>query len=199
MKFTLIVGVLTSFLLFVFSDQISISVFHNNELGYVLKILAVALPFWALHNLGGLITQGYKKPKYYVYIENISMPIIQLLIFVILSIMGYKLFGALLGFTISAVFASIAYIYIFWVKLDRNVNKIVEIKHKKSVRKEIINISYPLFLAGFTLLFMQYADKIILGIQNNNRCWYLYCSFNYCKYSYIYICGFLLQFKTHIS
>ncbi len=164
LKFTLIVGVLAGILLFIFSDQISLNVFHNSELGYVLKILAIALPFWALHLLGSLITQGYKKPNYYVYIENISMPILQLLIFIILSIIGYRLFGALLGFTISAVFASIAYILIFRVKLDKKVGKNIGIEHKKSIRKEILTLSYPLFLAGFTLLFMQYADKIILGI-----------------------------------
>ncbi len=162
--FTLVVGVFSAILLFMFSNQIALRVFHDSEFGYVLKILAIALPFWALHNLGGLLTQGYKKPNYYVYIENVSMPIILLSIFVILSILGYTLLGALLGFTISAVFASLAYIYIFRVKLDKKVDKNIEIESKKSIRKEILILSYPLFLAGFTLLFMQYADKIILGI-----------------------------------
>lgn len=163
LKFTLILGIGFALLLFIFSDQIAINIFNNEEFKYVLKLLAIALPFWALHNTGGFLTQGFKKPKYYVLIENISMPILQLSIFVILSIFGYKLFGALIGFTISAIFASISYIYIFRLKFGKlvNNNRIGDIKN---VQREILTISYPLFLAGFTLLFMQYADKILIGI-----------------------------------
>lgn len=163
LKFTLIVGVLVGVLLFIFSDAIAVNVFHSNEFGYVLKILAIIIPFWTLHNTAGSLTQGFKKPEYYVYIENISMSILQVSIFVILSILGYKLFGALIGFAISVIFASIVYIHIFRVKFSKKlVNNII--KNKNKVRKEILTLSYPLFLAGFTLLFMQYADKILLGI-----------------------------------
>lgn len=168
LKFTFIVGLLVSVLLFVFSNQIALNIFHTNELESVLKLLAIALPFWALHNTAGSLTQGFKKPKYYVYIENISMVILQLLIFVTLSFLGYKLFGALVGFTISSIFASIAYIYVFRVKFGKNFEKQdYKIHNKRKVQKEILILSYPLFLAGSTFLFMQYADKILLGIYTN--------------------------------
>lgn len=166
LKFTFVVGFLVSFLLFIFSDQIALTLFHNKEFGFILKLLSIAITFWALHNTAGSLTQGFKKPKYYVYIENISMPILQLSIFLILSILGYELMGALIGFIVSAIFAAIAYIYIFKVKFSKKISKIhsFELEEKKKVQKDILTLSYPLFLAGFTFLFMQYADKIILGM-----------------------------------
>ena len=39
---------------------------------------------------------------------------------------------------------------------------------KNKISHELIKLSLPLFLAGFTYLFMQYPDKIILGIFTNS-------------------------------
>jgi O-antigen/teichoic acid export membrane protein len=171
LKFTLIIGIIVSIFLFIFSDYIAIKFFNNPELGLVIKGFSIALTFWALHNTIGSLTQAFKTPKYYVYIENISIPIIQLSIFISLSLIGYKLFGAITGFIISSIFAAISYIYIMRSKYHKSLehpnNKNSNINSNEAIR-DLIKLSYPLFLAGFTLLFMQYPDKIILGVFTNS-------------------------------
>ena len=166
LKFCLIVGVLVSIVLFILSDAIAIKVFHNSELELVIKVLCIALPFWALHNTSAGFIQAFKKPEYYAYIENISMKALQISIFVISILLGYRLFGALFAFICAAIFASIAYIYILYSKLYPSLNiSIFNPKQKKGpVEKELVSLSWPLFLSGFVFLFMGYTDRILLGI-----------------------------------
>ena len=103
------------------------------------------------------------------YIENIGMKIVQVITFLILFFLGFRLFGALVAFICAAIFASISYIYVFYTRLSPfSNNSVFKSKQKNTyVRKELILLSWPLFLAGFTFLFMGYTDKILIGIYLN--------------------------------
>lgn len=168
LKFCLIVGVLVSITLFILSGDIATKVFHNTDLEVVIKILCIALPFWAFHNTSAGFIQAFKKPEYHAYIENIGMKVLQLSVFLILILLGYRLFGALIAYICAAIFASIAYIYILYSKLYPSLNIPVfnpeQRKEHVDVEKELVSLSWPLFLAGFTFLFMGYTDRILLGI-----------------------------------
>lgn len=166
LKFCLIVGVLVSIALFILSGEIATKVFHDADLEVVIKVLCIALPFWAFHNTSGSLMQAFKKPEYHSYIENIGMKALQISIFVISILFGYRLFGALFAYICAAVFASVAYIYIVYSKLYPSLNiSIFNPEQKKEhVEKELFSLSWPLFLAGFTFLFMGYTDRILLGI-----------------------------------
>lgn len=164
-KLTIIIGILVSLPLFFLSDYISIVLFHDMNLSIVIKAVAITLTFWSLHNTTGALMQAFKKPEYYVYIENICFPIIQVIIFLLIYYLGFGLMGAILGVMASSVFSSLAYVYLFKTKLCKSKSFIGKRKKlNKKIRKELISISYPLFLAGFTYLFMQYTDKIIIGL-----------------------------------
>ncbi|MGB9937073.1 MAG: flippase [Methanobacterium sp.] len=172
LKFTSIVGIIVSIFLFIFADFIALNIFNNIELSYALKLLSIALTFYALYNYTlGFIIQAFKAPKYYVYITNLLMPITQLSIFILLSLLGYKLFGAIMGFVLASIVASLSYIYIIhskFYKPIKNSYNVTESTKKNVVINELIKLSFPLFLTGFTLLFMQYPDKLILGIFTNS-------------------------------
>ena len=166
LRIPLLIGTLIACIFFIFSDQIAVNIFHNLKFGLVIKIFSIALPFWALHTLSGSLMQSFKKPKFYVCIENILMPVTQLLTFIIIYFVGYALFGAIIGFILSASFASIAYLYIYRTKLRSLFQETTSSDNinKTTIHKDLFSISLPLFLAGFTFLFMQYTDKILLGI-----------------------------------
>jgi O-antigen/teichoic acid export membrane protein len=164
LKFGIVVSILVSSILFILSDEIAIRIFDTPELGIVLKILCFALPFWALRANLGMMMQAFKKPEYYSSIENILMKVVQISIFLIAIFLGYKLFGALFAFIAAVVTAVIAYCYVLFKKLYPSIKKPTsKTKRKISVRKELVALSWPLFLAGFTK-YMMYADRIILGI-----------------------------------
>jgi O-antigen/teichoic acid export membrane protein len=108
--------------------------------------------------------QAFKKPKYYSAIENIFMKVVQISIFLIAIFLGYTLFGALFAFIVATVAATIAYCFILYNKIYPSFKKpTLKTKQKVSVRRELVSLSWPLFLAGFTK-YMMYADRIILGI-----------------------------------
>lgn len=165
LSFCFIVGLIVAIFLFVFSGYIALEIFHNNNLEYVLQLLSLALIFWPLHNTAQVLMQAFKKPKYFVLVEYISMPVIQVLIFLLFILMGYMLFGAIIAFISSAIFACVAYLVIYRTKLIKYLN-FREFK-KVTVRKELLSLSWPLFLAGSSILVMGYADKILLGIFIN--------------------------------
>lgn len=164
-KLPLAISILSTLIVFLLSDQIAIILFHNVGLGIIIKIFSFSLPFWSLHNVQGGIIQAFKKPSYYVYIENILMPLILLGTFLIVTFAGFSLFGAIIGFVFSSFFAFFSYLYLIYFKIfNCKINDSVNNEEKKVIRNQLISISFPLFLSGFTFLFMQYADKILLGI-----------------------------------
>lgn len=203
MKFTIIVGIVVSVLLFLFSDIIAVKIFNNYELGLIIKAFSIALTFWALHNTIGSLTQAFKSPKYYVYIENILMPLIQISIFILLYLMGYKLFGAVIGFIISSIFGALSYIYIARNKLCRKLEYPNNNNYKintDNVEVELIKLSFPLFLAGFTFMFMQYPDKLILGAFTNPFDVGLYtAAFTLASLVLIIYSGFSFNFRPVLS
>lgn len=167
-KFTSIVGLITSILLFIFSDLIAIYIFNNEELGVIIKAFSISLTFWALHNNIGALTQAFKKPKYYVYIENLLMPLIQVSVLIVLSIIGYKLFGAVIAFILSSIITALSYIYLAYSKFIKSLKCQENHLERDKTSSELLRLSFPLFLAGFTYTFMQYPDKLILGAFTNS-------------------------------
>ena len=125
LKFTIVIGIIVSIFLFLFSDFIAIKIFNNPQLGLVIKAFSIALTFWSLHNTAGSLTQAFKTPQYYVYIENLLMPITQLTIFILLFLIGYRLFGAITGFIISAIVGALSYIYILHKKLYKSIGYLI--------------------------------------------------------------------------
>lgn len=171
LKFCLIVGVLVSGILFIFSEIIATKIFHNTELGIVIKVSSIGVVFLAFRDTAGSLMQAFRKPKCYVYVENIYMKILQLIIFLISIFLGYRLFGALIAFVCAAIFACVAYAYILYSKLypSLNISSISNHQEKEPVEKELIYLAWPLFLSGFVFLFSGYTDKILLGIYTTSE------------------------------
>ena len=160
-KFCFGVGIAVSLILFFLAPLIATNIFHDRNLEMVIKALCIAFPFSAFYVIARGVPVGFKELKYVVYNEYILMPILQISIFVITIFWGYRLFGALFAYICATIFASIFYIYITYTKFIPSLN--CQIKDK-SVKNELISLSWPLFLTGFTMLFMSYTDKLLLGV-----------------------------------
>lgn len=92
------------------------------------------------------------------------MPILQILFFVIIVLIGFSLFGAVIGFLFACIFSFFAYLYIYITRFKQSLtNDCKEEFCNRIILTELFSISLPLFLAGSTFLFTQYADRLILG------------------------------------
>lgn len=170
LKFSMIVGIFASLVLFLLSREISTKLFHNKELEVAIKILCIALPFWAFHRVSGAAILGFKKPEYYASIENIIMKIIQLAIFIFLIFLGFRLSGALFAYICATILTSVAYFYILTFKLYPlfNLSSFKHNQRKEPVGRELILLAWPLFSAGLTLFFANHTDKLLLGFYTSS-------------------------------
>jgi len=165
-RFCFGVAILLSIILFMLSNIIATKIFNNNDLEIVIKLLSIALPFTAFYRLAEGLPRGFKKAKYKVFIEDITMKVLRVSIFIILISFSYKLFGAIIAYLCAVIFASIAYLYITYYKFLPSLDtSFFKDKHRYSlVRKEVFSVAWPLSLAGFTYIFLQHTDRILLGL-----------------------------------
>jgi hypothetical protein len=68
------------------------------------------------------------------------MPLIQISTFLMLYLIGYKLFGAVTGFIISSIFGALSYIYLDYTRF----NKILINKENAQIDKNADNVELEL-------------------------------------------------------
>lgn len=162
--FSLITGILFSVLLFFFSPIIAVNIFHNENLVNVIKLLCIAFPFYIFFYVGTNISQAFKISKYKLYLNTLVLKITSIVIFIMFLIFGYKLIGAIIGYIAGMALVAIAYVYLIFKKFIPSLHCD---KREKHVKMELFSIGWPLFFAGFSYLFIEYTDKIMLGIYMN--------------------------------
>ena len=114
-----ILNILIFTTLFLFSDLISEYLLKSTTYSYILKILAISLPFFVLNTMLLSILNGQRQIKKYI-ILNISLSIVSLILVSILSV-NYGLDGALVAYVINqSVVLFITLIVVrneYWFKL----------------------------------------------------------------------------------
>ncbi|WP_373033946.1 O-antigen translocase, partial [Sulfurovum sp.] len=116
-------------LLFLFSKNIADYLFKSTEYEFVLKILAVSLPFFVLNGMLLAILNGQKQIKKYVTI-NILLSIVSLILVTILSI-SYGLDGALVAYVTNQ--SIVFFITLYYLKNEtwfKMKNFLYKIKYK---------------------------------------------------------------------
>ncbi len=113
-------------ILLVFSDQIAEYLFQSTKYAYILKILAISMPFFILNTLLLSILNGQKQIKDYIVL-NIILSLFSLLIITTLTVI-YDLDGALIAYvTNQSVVFVITVVYLKdqpWLKLKNFIYKI---------------------------------------------------------------------------
>lgn len=116
-------------LLFFFSKNIAYYLFKSAEYEFVLKILAISLPFFVLNSILLAILNGQRQIKKYVTI-NILLSIVSLILVTILSIF-YGLDGALIAYVTNQ--SIVFFITLFYLKSEtwfKIKNFLYKIKYK---------------------------------------------------------------------
>lgn len=170
-RFNFIMGIFLSIILFLLSNIIANKVFHNNDLDLVIKFFSMALPFTAFYRTAGGLPRGFKKPSYKVLTEDILMNILKISIFGILIFFGYRLFGAIIAYLCSVIFATVIYLWLTYYKFLPSLGSSFSINKQKynSVKKELFSLTLPLFLTGFTYLFLTHTDRILIGFYMSSQ------------------------------
>tara|TARA_Y100000310_G_scaffold206149_1_gene206504 strand:+ start:1234 stop:2832 length:1599 start_codon:yes stop_codon:yes gene_type:complete len=162
----LIFGLFIGLLLFLFSETISIGLFHEPRLIFFLQIFSILVPVIALTNYFLAIINGYEKIGWFSFIENIWKSTMNILFLTFLVLLGIGYSSVPLSFLLAGI-STLILSYIIVQKYTPHISKKVkrELKHnkKKEVRNDFLKFSVPLLFFNVISVLMAWIDSFSLG------------------------------------
>lgn len=160
---SLIFGTVISIILFVFSGQIAVFVFHSPELDVLLKFLALCFPFIALQKSVLGVLNGQRWMNAFAYL-NLCQNTLILLVSIFL-VLGLKLGinGAVLGLAGPTIFTSIISIFFvrkFWKVPSRIFDHVL---------KELTSFGFYVTLANSIATINAQVGILLIGFYLNEK------------------------------
>jgi O-antigen/teichoic acid export membrane protein len=140
---TTIFSLFLSIPIFIFADQISITIFHEPRLPSVLKIMLIGLPVSTCLLIILSALEGVRRVKHSVFIEKIALPLLRLILISVSFLIGFRILGLAWVWTVASI-AGLIMAWFFWMKIYRGIK---HVKAKFNV-KEIFSFSIPIMLSG---------------------------------------------------
>lgn len=146
-------------LLFTASGLVATRVFTDPELGPVLRVFAVALPFFVLLQMAAHSARGFQRMEYYVGVQHISWPILNVSLVALAFLLGFRLMGALYGFLLSAAATALLGLYFLAKRLFPEGKGIAPLYEIRS----LVRFSIPVVFIGFGGIILGQADRLMVG------------------------------------
>lgn len=143
------------------ADWIAHTIFHSDELGPVIKVMSIAVPFGVLFAVLIAIHRGLQKNFTKVILQDVLLLSSKCILFILLFYYGLNLKAAYFSFTAS-------YIIVFCVALI-TVLAALRIKPVKflsvdvKIVREIIKLSWPLSIQSFIWIIYSQIDRVFIG------------------------------------
>src|SRR3989344_3784173 len=146
LRISLPIGLILMVLLFIFSEEISILIFHNIALIPIIKLLSLTLPFISLSEIFFSVIIGFQKIEYKILI--------------IVIYLGYNLFGVVIVYVLSIIITTLLSFYFLQKKVFPFFKtKIVPLL----LTKELFIFSFPFILGGVLTLVIKWSDILMIG------------------------------------
>jgi len=160
LKMTLPIGVTLTLLIIIFSQKISVLLFHEPKLSPILKVFALAIPFYMIAVVFISALRGFKAIKEKVLAEDIFGQITKLSFVLCFLFLGFGVKGAGYAYIIgSGVTLIVAFHYL---------NKTFPAFLRKSTKNEsmmiaLLTYSWPLFFADLINQIRVQIGTLLLG------------------------------------
>jgi len=152
-------AIIISFLLYLNSNFIAVTLFNSQELATVFKIMSPILIIYSLIELTPGIFRGLKIVKYQVIGRDLIQSLFRLIIVFIMGYLGYELGGLITAYYISMI-VSLAYL-VYKVYRLRLFEKIK--REYLPDYKEILLFSFPLLISGILHFSIGKIDIFMIG------------------------------------
>lgn len=160
------IGILSAVILFFLSPVLSPIVSNNPnitlEMSWILRIMAIAVPFVMMNAIIRLCLRGLQNLKHMVYAEYIIFNSVQLVLVLLFIMIGLDVFGVALAYVLSTILTSASFFY-FLQKTFPIISKIKAIKPYR----ELLFFSLPLFMGSMAHVFLSWTDTLFIGILQN--------------------------------
>lgn len=154
------INILGGIIIYLFSNYIAIEIFAKPALGFVLKIFAIALPFYNIFVICYFSLQAFQKTLHYTALKNILQPSINIaIVSVLLLLVGMNLGWALCAYLATVVLVALAGLRFLWHIFPELVSRV----RPMTEARVLLRYSTPLLFAGIAYIFLSYIDKIMIG------------------------------------
>jgi O-antigen/teichoic acid export membrane protein len=142
------------------SDWLAISVFNKASLSYILRVFAVALPFYTALAFLAACARGFRQMVYFNGMTNVVHPFGMLLCTSVAFLVGMRLEGALFGFTVATVLASILMLY----GIMHLFPKLWSLRQGfRNPGTPFLTYAAKVFLGDFSNKIISHTDRLMLG------------------------------------
>jgi O-antigen/teichoic acid export membrane protein len=160
-----ILSVLTGTCLFALAYPIAEQVFHEPKLTPLLQLVSVIVPFLTMSDVLAGAISGFKKMQYVVLAQNISQPMIRLVLIVGLAIIGLNATKAVVVYGLADCVASVVLLYF----LHKQFSLRRALHTARRDTRTILSFSLPIFLSELMATFRGNVQTLLLGAMNTVR------------------------------
>jgi O-antigen/teichoic acid export membrane protein len=161
-KTVFLISILAGVLLFLFSDNIALGIFHESELSVFLKFFSIAVPLTVILEIFLAVFTSYEEYAWYTFIHKFLIGFLKLIligVFIFIGLNSDSVFHSYnLGLFLSLVFAFFLFKYKFPFVLKKN-----PVKKNKKLYREIFHYSWPLLFYGVVWQVFHWTDSFVLG------------------------------------
>jgi O-antigen/teichoic acid export membrane protein len=157
-KYAVMGSTLVVILLMISAGRLSSVIFGKPELARVIILLAPSVPFLSLAYIALCATTGFKTMRYVVYFRHMFLPMCNLVLFLGLFAMGYRIGAAAIGYVLAVFLTSLASLYSL-----RRVFPEMGSTAAVSETKTLLRFSIPLLLVVFIGFVIQWTDILMIG------------------------------------
>jgi len=157
-----ILSVLMAVGMYALASPIAERLFSEPRLVPLLRLVSLVVPFLALSELLAAATQGFNKMQYTVVAQNISQPLIRLVLLLILALIGLNAARAVasFGLTTAVVFAML----LFFLNKVFPLNRPFRTARRDT--REILSFSAPIYVVNLIGTFRGSIQTLLLGALN---------------------------------
>lgn len=157
--FVFLISFIISLLVFTNSDFIAENLLNKPELSNLIKFMSPLIIFIALIQLSKGAFQGIKRINYFVFNNDILIPVLKILVLLITILFGLKIFSLVLAFYVATIIGAI---YLLTGIYKQGLTSRIGLG-ELSRYKELFKFSLPLLLTGYLGLISQKTDIIMIG------------------------------------
>jgi O-antigen/teichoic acid export membrane protein len=162
--FELAVGIASSIFCFLFSDVLATYLINRPDAGFYIKVASFLVLFQTLFNAFSSVFMGLDNMESNAVVMTVRA-IAKILLSPLLIILGFGIFGALLGHVSCYIVAVVISMVILSLKLRKNRDN-----HKSDLNKLKTMLKYgaPLYVSGLLGLFTAQYQTIIIAFLTSN-------------------------------
>lgn len=156
---SILTSVLLGALLFIFSEEIALKVFNDHNLVWVIRIFSINLPFFVLMEMSAHSARAFHQIGYFITVRNLIWPVANIFFVGIAFLLGYRIYGAIVGFGVSVFISTVIGLLFVTQKVFPQWGSL----SAKFEVKKLLRFSLPVVFIGFGQLLLNQTDRVMLG------------------------------------